>query len=1004
MKKISLILALIFALVFSLEAQVSQTGSIRGIVTDQNGEPLPGVSVTVTSPSLIGTQSTITNDKGVFRVPSLPPGVYEVKLELPGFKTLIQSGIVVRVGMTVEIGFKMEQSQLAEEVTVVATAPTVDIVNTKNTQNITEEVLAKVPLARSVYSAIQLAPGTVERTIHGSARNDAAYSIDGVVTNAPDQNYGEANISWDMIEEIELITAGATAEAFNAIGGYINVVTKSGGNNFSGAAQAYYTNENMAEVIMPEEALETLGLSKPEFAKYDWETSGTLGGPIFRDRLWFLGNFRLARQTRYGTFRPTVILGKKYDTYDWIYNQYWGFLKLTTQLRENVRAFFMLSYHNQHRPNISRAWYLTKEANTDHRTKAWTGTGNINWTLNSNTFIDARYGFWYFNYDGTTPVEEVIGQPSFIDGYTSYRWGYPWASDFTRKRVAQGSVKLTRFQDDFLGGDHEFKAGFEIDRSSGGWGFYKPNPLTWYYYNGSPYYYRGLYGIDYPDPVNGDGRVAFAAFGPELKNDQGTKGIKTRFSVFMQDAYTLFKNRLSINFGIRYDHIATKIPVLKKYASNSPVAIAIGNYYFKPEYGFNPFEEITYPEWDNPFPYDFIGYNVGFSWDPFGTARTAIKASFGRYAEGLPTWYYDEAHPIGGAASFSFDWFDLNENGQPDAPPIDKYVWTGGANPRQMVDIESMKLSIDPNVKIPFNYEFHTSIEHELFRDFKLSIGYIYRTRKNLISDPYYDVETGTYWSDADSGYWVPFQTTIPAYGDFPATDVTMYFMKADHPDIFNRVTNVKGAKVKYEAVEVAFEKRMSHGWQLGGSLVLSRNKGNFRISSGWVYGQFNNPNQLINAYGDQPYSRPVVAKLYGSYILPYRFIISFFYVHSSGSPWNRTVRVVPPADWAAEHGTNTWSYTINVEPPGSHRTQPQDNVDLRLEKEFTLGDYGTLGVFVDIFNVFGYTRWNVQINPGGTWRPDDEKSSSGTFIPGWTGLTGSSGTRVIKVSVRFSF
>ena len=1004
MKKWLFTLFLVLILFSISEAQVSQTGSIRGIVSDQDGQPLPGVSVTVTSPSLIGKQTTLTNEEGVFRVPSLPPGEYEVKLELSGFKTLIRRGIIIRVGMTVELNFQMEQAEISEEVTVVATAPTVDIVNTKNSKNITEEVLARVPLARSVYSAIQLAPGTVERTIHGSARNDAAYSIDGVVTNAPDQNYGEANISWDMVEEIELITSGATSEAFNAIGGYINVVTKSGGNRFSGAAQAYYTNEDMAKVIMPEESLETLGLSKPEFPKYDWETSGTLGGPIFRDRLWFLGNFRLARQSRYGRFKPTVILGKNYETYDWLYNQYWGFLKLTTQLRENIRAFFMVSYHNQHRPTISRAWYLTKEANTDHRTKAWTGTGNINWTLNSNTFVDARYGFWYFNYDGTTPVEDVIGQPSYWDGYTSYEWGYPWASDFTRKRVAQGSIKLTRFQDDFLGGDHEFKTGFEIDRSSGGWGFYKPNPLTWGYYNGNPYYYRGLYGINHPDPVNGDGTLSFAAYGPEMKDDQGTKGIKTRFSVFMQDAYTVLKNRLSINFGVRYDHISTKVPVLKKYAANSSVAIAIGNYYFKPEYGFNPFEEITYPEWDNPFPYDFIGYNVGFSWDPIGDAKTALKASFGRYAEGLPTWYYDEAHPIGGAAGFDFDWFDLNENGQPDAPPVDKYVWTGGANPRQMVDIESMKLSIDPDVKIPFNYEFHTSIERELFRDFKLSVGYIYRTRKNLISNPYYDVETGTYWSDADSGYWVPFHTTIPAYGEFPATDVTMYFMKADHPDIFNRVTNIKGGKVKYEAIELAFEKRMSHGWQLGGSVVLSRNKGNFTISSGWVYGQFNNPNQLINAYGDQPYSRPLVAKLYGSYILPYRFVISFFYTHSSGSPWNRTVRVVPPAEWAAEHGTNTWSYSIFVEPRGTRRNQSQDNVDLRLEKEFVLGSYGRLGVFVDIFNLFGYTNWYIQANPGGTWKPDNENTLSGTFIPSWTGLTGHSGTRLIKVSIRYSF
>jgi len=996
---------LVLALFSTVNAQVGQTGSIRGIVTDTEGAPLPGVAVTITSPALIGSENPVTNENGVFRVPALPPGTYTIKLEMPGFKTVIREGIIVRVGQSIEVRLSMEQPAISEEIVVTGAPPVIDLVSTKVVENISKETLQQVPLSRSIYSAIQIAPGTVDRSIHGSARNDNAYMIDGVQTNAPDQNYGEAQVSWDMIEEVELIVGSPTSEAFNAIGGVINVVTKSGGNNFSGSAQVYYTNEDLSQVIVPVEDLEALEIGEPGFPKYDYDLSGTLGGPIMKDKLWFLTNVRTMDQKRVGAFRPTTILGKQYGSYDWTYTQYQWFGKISTMLSDSIRAFVMVNWHAQERPNISNSWNRTLEANTYHKTNAWTGTANVNWTLDANTYVDLRGGFWYFNYDGKHSVEEATSNPAYSDAFTGYSWNSKGMNDFTRKRVYQGSIKLTRFQDDFLGGDHEFKAGVEIDRSSGGWGFWRVNPLSVTFYNENIYYYRGLHGTDAPVPGLGDGRISFQAIGPDLNTKQATLGIKTRYGLFVQDAWTI-KNRLTLNLGFRFDHITAGMPTLTKFQANSDVALALGETIFVPQYGFNPFKEIQFDEWKDAFPYDIFLPSFGFTFDVFGDGKTALKGSYGQYAEGLPTWYYDEAHPIS-PAGFNFNWWDLNGNRQVDLPGIDMYEWTGGANPRAMVDTSDFDNLIDPNVKIPRTHEYHLTLEQELFTDFRLSVGYIFKNRVNNMSNPRYDLDTGQFWHTKDSGYWVPFSTVIPAVPgkeeEFPAVPLTMYFLKEDHPDFYNRVSNVD-AKVRYSALEISFLKNMSHGWQLGGSLVLSSHKGSFRLHGGWVYGQFDDPNQRINDYGYLPLSRPLMIKLWGSVTLPFRFIGSFFYRHMSGSPWERTISVVPPSDWAAANGVLPWSFSAMVEPRGSRRNVSTDNMDFRLEKEFLLGRFGKMGVFADIFNIFGSVRFNVAKNPGGTWRPEAPNSEKGTYPPGWTGLTGHSGVRTFRFSVRYSF
>lgn len=995
MKKILLISVFNLFLVFILSAQVEQTGSIKGSVLDDQGNPLPGVSITVTGPALLGSLSTTTRGDGTFRVPLVPTGKdYVVVAELEGFQTSRMEGIIVSVGMTVTLIIEMKPAEIAESLTVVASSPTVDVTQSKTVQIITTEEMQRLPLGRNFNSAFRIAAGVVGTSVHGSGSYDTGLMIDGIQMNEPDQNVANVkNVSWVIMEEIELITAGASAEAFHALGGFLNIVTKSGGNKFSGEAQVYYTQESLTQILYPEETLKAMGLSKPTSPIFDLDTSFTLGGPVVKDRIWFFGSSRYLYEKIHGNFRPTTILGKHYDSYDREGSSYYNFLKLTFQISKNIRVFAQAHYETEEFPLYYTGWNKTDEANRHNKPYRVNYASNLNWFLGSNTFIDIRIGGLWFDWNGIFTKAADPNGPRFIDTYTGYEWGNDTFNGNTHKVINYGSAKLTRFQDNFLGGNHEIKIGFEIQKNQSDWGFYRKNPMWWYYYNENPYYFRGLYGLGGPHPVYGDGRLRFLTMGPE-KGDSFRRGINLRLGGFIQDSWTI-QNRLTINLGFRYDTYKTWMPELVKKAAGTELARAIGETYFLPKYGFNPYEVLTYERWDDPFPYRFFSPNIGISYDVFGDGKTAAKASYARLSEGLTTGHYWELHPIG-TWGFDFRWWDLNNNGQPDLPGIDKYQHYG-TGPLGMLST-AYRDAIDPNIKVTYSEEFTLSLEHEIAMDFKVGATYIDRRRRNVTSSILYDVDSGRYWNTYEKApeWWVPFTTTIPAYGGYPASTVTMYFQSKDAPDEFARLTNIPEAKHRYQALEFSLKKRMSHGWQLGGSVVISKLKG--------TTGGFRNPNNYVNSEGDLAFSRPLLIKLFGTFTLPYRFLVSFFYVHSSGAPWNRTVTVDPPAAWAAANNVKILSYAINVEVPGTRRWNSSDNVDLRLEKEFSLGRYGKLGIFLDIFNLMGYTQINVAANPGGRWRPADANTTEGTYTPGWTGITGHTGTRVFKFSVRYTF
>ena len=1022
--KILFVLSLSIGLATATLAQ-QQTGSIRGTITDTEGNVLPGVTVTASSKVLMGIQTYVTTDTGTFRFPALPPGTYTISAEMPGFKTVKRENIIVRVGMVVTVDITMEMTTLEEEVTVTAASPVVDVEQSKVTVVMDKDLLRNIPMARDLYDIVNSAPGAISEgmtyrrtsSIHGATVRDNTYAFDGVNMNDPVVMYPLTNINFDVMDEVEMVTAGHPASVGYTSGAYINVVTRSGGNNFSGGAVLYYTNDSLAQHLWTDEQAQALGVSKPGVDKSWIDGSFTLGGPIMTDRIWFFSNARYIKQEQSTNFKEfTDILGVHHGPYDWSHKEIMGFIKLTSQVTSNIKFMGMFNYVDRYRPMYEEPGAYTVFQATriwDHE-KDYTGTGVINYILNQNTFFDIRAGYvhrWF-----PIPLQEEARGLPWINDYAE-PWGGITTARFNetylRKRFQTGAY-FTRFQDNFLGGNHEFKGGVEFEDAYGDWDWWRKDNLIWYWYNG-PYYYgttthNGVSGV-------GKGRIYFYICG----SDKGSTKIidkARRIGAYIQDSAT-FADRLTVNIGLRFDRSWGWKPAVTKAAGGNPMSVWIGENYIRPftaalypdRYpdGINPYEEMTAPEWKDIMIWNAFSPRIGLTYDLFGNGKTALKASYSRYSQYMMLQYFSVLHPFY-PRSFRFYWYDMNFNGEIDTGDD----FTVYPYDFRVMDPAFAKNKLDPDTSSPMVDEFTAGVWHELFKNFSVGVNFIYKNWLNIFEDVRYAPDTAEYWYHIDQpaakNYWIPFNAIVPGADDYEDTPVTFYVMSNDAPETFYQAHNAPELKRKYWALEFIFKKRMSNGWQLNGSVVYSKAYGNiggwYGESWGWS-GAGDSPNSFVNSYGLTSVDRPLQIKLMGTAQLPYRIFLSAYYRFFSGSPWVREGYIVPPSSWCAEHNAYQDYYWVNIESRETPRRNRSVNyLDLRLEKEFRLGSFGRLGVYVDALNVLGFSNVNVGRNDVYIYYPVAENDSSGsvTLSSGYKVVSSVSGVRTIKASIRFSF
>src|SRR6186997_2691249 len=287
-----------------LPAAAFAQASIAGSAKDASGATLPGVTVEASSPVLIEkVRTAVTDDRGLFRIVSLPPGTYTVTFQLPGFNQVRREGIELTGSFTATIDAEMAVGGVTETITVSGVTPIVDVQSIRRQTTINSEVLTSIPTARSWAATALLIPGIVtiggspadvqvtpQMTVFGGAggrNNEGRMQVDGLNAGAGLGGSGVSTYVADIsnAQEVVTTTSGGLGEA--EVGGpTLSIVPKSGGNTIKGAAYLSGTGGGMIGSNYTDE-LKAKGLTTPGELLKQWDFTYGMGGPIVKDRLWY---------------------------------------------------------------------------------------------------------------------------------------------------------------------------------------------------------------------------------------------------------------------------------------------------------------------------------------------------------------------------------------------------------------------------------------------------------------------------------------------------------------------------------------------------------------------------------------------------------------------------------------------------------------------------------------------------------------------------------------------
>jgi hypothetical protein len=985
-------------------------GSIVGKVVDADNRPIPGVTITINGKALPYSLTFITQATGIFRFPTLPPcDDYTLTFDVLGFRRVTRSGLRVNVGKTLSVSIVMELKGLEEEVTVVSFSPIIDVRSSKTSVNYARDFIYHIPMSRDLYDVLNSIPGAVSENVNyrrtsfisgGTVRGNQ-YSVDGVTINDPVVMYPMTNINIDVYEEVEFGLFGHPADVGLADGGFVNIVTKSGGNDYHGGFTAEYFNDKMIQSLISQDDLKSMGLEKP-IGRSSWsDISMYLGGPIKKDRVWFFANGRYYTWTQnfnLVSWDDTIINRERvYTQEEGPHEEFNLFGKLTFQLTPEIRLLAMYNL-----ANITEDYYTQRLSSDTDRTatskwdneKGHTLSLQANWVTSQNYFLDFRFGYNYRYFPLPFSDYAIENAPQYWDRYwRMYRNNSRFQETYTRKRL-NPSAMATIFADDLLGTNHEIKFGIEYEWVASSWDWWRGNPVRFDYFDGDIY--------SYPTSRSPNrGFVYIYTCGPTCSSSI-EEDSKNRFGIFIQDNLS-FNDRLTLNLGLRFDTSTGRFPSQSKEATADPYGILriLPGIEEKSPYSNYEFNEHNILTWTHFSP------RIGFSYDIFGDGKASVKGSWSRYNEYLMVQYFNSMNPIyprGGA----WYWYDDNYNQLPDAD--DRYEVYDLPDSPYVLDLENV---LDPESSAPHTDEFTLGIEQELARNFSAGLTLIYKNKTNIFEDVNdYGLGKENAWKgySLESPFWEEFMFNDPGDDGLFGTDddkvSSCYAELATSPGGRHWFyTNLHVGFRKYAALQFILNKRMSNQWQLLASLVWSKAWGNIGGGFSETVGaseNFDTPNSLIFPEGRLDYDRPVNIKVQSTIILPEDFILSGYFTHLSGAPWARSVWVYIPEDKRYQYPGQ--GYHVITEERGSRRTSPLTTLDLRMEKRFRLSDALRLGGYIDILNVFGWTGFKIDSDPGGYLDYRDPDNPVFKRYSSYGDITAAYGSRLVKVSLRLTF
>jgi hypothetical protein len=890
----------------------SSTGTIQGRVTDAQGAVLPGVTVTATSPSLLGQQTTVTSDTGNYRFPAVAPGTYVVTFELPGFNTVKREGIEIRLGFTGNLNVELALASLQETVTVTGESPVIDTTTTRVVQNFKLEELQSIPNGRDMWSLLAVTPAVQMSRIDvggnraGTQTGYTAYGftgqvrvlIEGINTT---EGTGGAGFYFDYssLEEVFLGTSGQSAEMPNP-GVQSQFIAKSGGNQFNGEYYLDWYNNSLQGSNIPDEYTAPTAFNNSpirahsnEIDRY-YDTAINVGGPIKRDKIWWFGTYR----TQFNAVaQPNFNFDSTFDTKLWN-----AVAKGTYQANQNHKFIGYYQWGQKLQPTrlpFGTAIYNSAGPTFRQDSGSWVWKGEWNGTVSDKLYVEARVGsFGYYFPTIANSEDDYFWRDSgtlAIEG--AHR---KWQTDRERN---QYTAAATYFLDTGAG-SHTFKVGGEILREKGWVGFEQGvgGHIEHVYSNGASS--QLIF------------RVPTAKAVGSLKD--GKKGNITSVSalnvgaLFLNDTWNM--GRMTLNAGVRYDRYTGWLPEQEQLPfSLGPVNV----------------QAATFAEQDL-YTWNVFAPRAGVTIDLSGDGRTVLKGNYGFFWHNPGVGVGDNANQNTSDKSETYTWNDVNGDRR----------WQPGEEVTRTASSLQGSVRLDPDIKAPYTHETSIWLERQIAEMYGARIGFVYKTEDDLISNNY-QLERGL------SAFTTPYTFVDIGIdgrrGTADDRDLTFYAMPNSLATQFPTTQYVMNVDQysRYKTFEASLNKRYGNKWSasIGGAHT-------------WLKDFPNGPQRNPNNPGLQSYSLWNF-KATASYDAPYGIRLSPVLRHQSGSNYGRELTITAPAGFTATSSGGANGTRAYAEPWNSNR---EDNIwvfDVRAEKIVNLhADRIRARLFFDMFNI----------------------------------------------------
>ncbi len=980
--------AALLALVGITGLAQENTGAISGTVKDQAGAELPGARVTVAGPTLVRPLQVVTDREGVYRFPKLPAGSFNVIVEQNGFKVVKHEGVELRLGDDLKLDVTLSTGAVSETVTVSASTEAIDVTSSKTSTSLNEKFIDVTPKGRSFQSLLQVAPGVIFDplagssaggssgsgvgvatagnptvttgtngnnpgggtggfSVNGASGSENVFIVDGVdVSNIRNGSLGrESAVPFEFVREVQVKTGGLEAEYGGAIGGVVNVSTKSGGNDFHGDVLLQMDTAALNSAprgfwrLLPGDNSKANYFRQKEDDYRNFFPGFSLSGPLVKDRLNFFTGYyptlsRFERSINYTsgprTTTTRVLRHQGLARLDYAPTQ-----KIqinTSYLWQPIRVSGLLLGID---PAVAQP--NTNVAAQGGYVPANGYTASFTYTPTSKLILSARYGYKYLNDKGATygiprvpfvtylratSGDSYVGTPvpaqfAGVTGFATTTNTFTVEKDtLTRHNIYLDASYIARI----FGQQHNFKGGYSLNRMS--------NTIKDDFPDGSFQIFWGE-GFTRASIQNARGAYGYYVWQDGIRHNAAASGRNQGF--YVQDAWQVTP-RVTLNLGVRFENE------------------------FLPPYA----KEVNGVKIANPISFgwgDKIAPRLGGAWDVFGDGRWKLSASYGQFYD---TMKYELARSSFGGDYWHSRFYTL------DSPDISKLSRaTPAALGKLIIDVDNRTIpinaqgqleGIDPDIKPMSQRQWVVSSEHRLKGNLIFTMRYTGQRLLHGIED------IGTLDANENEVYVIG----NPGFGQ------TSDSAKSPLGDPYT-----PKAQRNYDGLEFRFDQRFGAGWLRNfnyfGSYTYSRLYGNWsgladsdalgrsqpNVSRAFDLPQGNFDATGHNVYGRLATDRPHVFKFFGSYQLKWRGGNTDFGLSEtafSGTPVSSTVTYTVPFFFNGRGDLGRTPALTQTDALIAHNFHLSERVKARMDINV-----------INLFNQASVTSYNVAINRSGS-------------------------------------